>query len=401
MTTLRNFHTRCRSAEFGIAKREGLPCESLSIHGAPCHWWPDGSACCLFVFPPQRPLRADAPPASWAELTAQRQRLGRQHQLLVAAGKTDEAVAVAEKLIAADRRILTLPAASDSEKKTQHDARLEAIEKLQGMVSQKKGREDWSAAAARQGELADLLAADRGASHYRVINARHERAYLETLATLKHEEARELVKAEENIATVTALDKQAKYGEAIPLAQSAANVQQQLLGKSSLKLATSLRWLGYLYCSQGDYAAGRTALCQAIEIRKTILGENHPDYADVLDNLASLYAAQGAVRGPNRCTCKPWKSRKRPSARTTPIMPACLNNLGGLCQPPRRLSAGREAFPSGLEIRKKAGQENQPGYATSLNNLAMLYYCQGEYARAEPLYLQVLDIRKRAWGGPP
>ena len=199
MTTLRNFHTRCRSAEFGIAKREGLPCESLSIHGALSlvAGWIGMLLVCVSTATPAG--AADAPPASWAELTAQRQRLGRQHQLLVAAGKTDEAVAVAEKLIAADRRILTLPAASDSEKKTQHDARLEAIEKLQGMVGQKKGREDWSAAAARQGELPDLLAADRGASHYRVINARHERAYLETLATLKHEEARELVKAEENM----------------------------------------------------------------------------------------------------------------------------------------------------------------------------------------------------------
>ena len=120
------------------------------------------------------------------------------------------------------------------------------------------------------------------------------------------------------------MDKQAKYGEAIPLAQSAANVQQQLLGKSSLKLATSLRWLGYLYCSQGDYAQAEPLLRQAIEIRKTILGENHPDYADVLNDLASLYAAQGALRaGRTAATCRPWKSRKRPSARTTPIMPAC------------------------------------------------------------------------------
>jgi hypothetical protein len=75
---------------------------------------------------------ADIPPASsWAQSTAEREQLSKQFQGLVAAGKTDEATVVAEKLIAVDRRVLTLPASSAAEKKTQQDARLEVIEKLQ------------------------------------------------------------------------------------------------------------------------------------------------------------------------------------------------------------------------------------------------------------------------------
>ena len=45
------------------------------------------------------------PASSWAQSNAEREQLGKQFQGLVTAGKTDEAVAVAEKLIAADRRI--------------------------------------------------------------------------------------------------------------------------------------------------------------------------------------------------------------------------------------------------------------------------------------------------------
>ncbi|MEQ9625737.1 tetratricopeptide repeat protein [Coleofasciculus chthonoplastes] len=36
--------------------------------------------------------------------------------------------------------------------------------------------------------------------------------------------------------------------------------------------------------------------------------------------------------------------------------------------------------------------------ATSLNNLAGLYELQGRYDKAEPLYLQALDLRKRLLG---
>jgi tetratricopeptide (TPR) repeat protein len=39
--------------------------------------------------------------------------------------------------------------------------------------------------------------------------------------------------------------------------------------------------------------------------------------------------------------------------------------------------------------------ENHPDYATSLNNLAALYGDMGNYAQAEPLYKQVLVIRKK------
>jgi tetratricopeptide (TPR) repeat protein len=40
----------------------------------------------------------------------------------------------------------------------------------------------------------------------------------------------------------------------------------------------------------------------------------------------------------------------------------------------------------------------QPEVAKTLNNLAALYYAQGRYAEAEPLYEQALAIAERALG---
>ena len=55
-------------------------------------------------------------------------------------------------------------------------------------------------------------------------------------------------------------------------------------------------------------------------------------------------------------------------------------------------------FRQALEIRKKALGESHPDYATSLNNLAVLYRAMGDYARAEPLFRQALEIQKKALG---
>ncbi len=55
-------------------------------------------------------------------------------------------------------------------------------------------------------------------------------------------------------------------------------------------------------------------------------------------------------------------------------------------------------FRQALEIRKRALGENHPDYAASLNNLAALYEEMGDYAKAEPLYREALAIDKRALG---
>ena len=39
-----------------------------------------------------------------------------------------------------------------------------------------------------------------------------------------------------------------------------------------------------------------------------------------------------------------------------------------------------------------------PNYAGALNNLTLLYHYMGDFAKAEPLYVQALNIHKKALG---
>ena len=47
--------------------------------------------------------------------------------------------------------------------------------------------------------------------------------------------------------------------------------------------------------------------------------------------------------------------------------------------------------------KKLLGAEH-PSVATSLNNLAALYFFQGRYTEAEPLYIQALEMKKKLLG---
>jgi tetratricopeptide (TPR) repeat protein len=75
-----------------------------------------------------------------------------------------------------------------------------------------------------------------------------------------------------------------------------------------------------------------------------------------------------------------------------------LNNLAELYRSQGKYDRAEPLYLQALELRKSILGENHPDYATSLNNLALLYKSQGKYDRAEPLYLQALELKKSILG---
>ena len=71
-----------------------------------------------------------------------------------------------------------------------------------------------------------------------------------------------------------------------------------------------------------------------------------------------------------------------------------LNGLAILYKSQGRYNKAEPLYLQSLEIRKSQLGADHPYFATSLNNLAELYESQGRYNEAETLYLQSLEIKK-------
>ena len=324
--------------------------------------------------------------------------MGTQFKELIAAGKTDQAISVAEKIVVADRQVMAIPASSKSEKKIKREVDREAIETLVWLIRAHLHSEAWLAAAERQGELADITDEVLGKTNCYSVDLRNDQVYYRRLASLKPEETRALVRVDATLATISEAHATGKYAEAIPLLQEAVKVQQQFLGNSSPKVADSLNGLAYLYQAQRDYARAEPLCRQVLVIRKKVLGENHLAYVSSLNNLASVYKAQDDYARAEPLCRQVLEIRKKVLGENHPNYADSLHALAELYQRQGDYARAEPLYRQAVEIAKKVFGENHPNYSAGLNNLAFLYELQGDYARAEPLYRQTVEIAKKVFG---
>ncbi|EGJ35285.1 MULTISPECIES: tetratricopeptide repeat protein [Moorena] len=109
------------------------------------------------------------------------------------------------------------------------------------------------------------------------------------------ERAEELSLAEASQLNQQAIElfQQGKYSEAIPLAERALEIRQEILGEEHRDVAESLNNLAFLYFYKGKYPKAEPLYQQALARKKKLLGQDHPDVATSLNNLALLYKSQG------------------------------------------------------------------------------------------------------------
>ncbi|NCQ33234.1 MAG: tetratricopeptide repeat protein, partial [Armatimonadetes bacterium] len=75
-----------------------------------------------------------------------------------------------------------------------------------------------------------------------------------------------------------------------------------------------------------------------------------------------------------------------------------LNNLAELYRALGQYEKAEPLYVQAMEILRKVLGEEHPHYAVSLNNLARLYDSLGQYEKAEPLYVQAMEIRRKVLG---
>lgn len=190
-----------------------------------------------------------------------------------------------------------------------------------------------------------------------------------TLACAKMIKQRGLFSKERLLLAAQLLDRagyylrdRAQYDRAVELLQAALALREELDPENS-DILSSLNNLATLYNAQRRYNDAEPLLRRALKIGRSILGDSHPDVAAILNEIGMNYLAQGKYGDAERSLNEALVIREQLPGAEHPDYVTRLNN-----------------------------------YATSLNNLASLYYLQGSYDDAIPLYEKVLDIRVKTLG---
>jgi CHAT domain-containing protein/tetratricopeptide (TPR) repeat protein len=197
---------------------------------------------------------------------------------------------------------------------------------------------------------------------------------------------------------VMSLYQQARYAEAIPVAQRALEVAETTFGSAHERTATSLNNLAQLYRAQGRYGEAEPLYKRALEILEKALGPQHPDVATSLDNLAVLYNAQGRYGEAEPLYKRALGIFEKVLGSRHPDVATSLNNLAEVYPVQGRYGEAEPLYKRALGIYEKAFGPEHPYVATSLNNLAALYHGQGRYGEVEPLYKRALGIYEKAFG---
>ena len=310
----------------------------------------------------------------------ERDRLWDETRKLRAAGKTAEAIAAAEAMLAIERKVLP-------------EGHADLAGSLGWLAELHVEREDFAAAIAAQREALAILRKRRGESDWRVIDARWALTDVERLAGMDRDPRARLAEAGRLNRTVENLYRAGRYAEAMPAALQALAIRKAVLGARHPDTATSLNNLAALLYAQGDYAAAKPLLEQALAIRKAVYGEHHPDTATSLNNLAELLEAQGdyAAAQPlyeQALAIDKEAPEKHPGYTTD------LNNLAGLLYKQGDYAAAQPLLEQALLITKAALGERHPDTALRLSNLAYLLVAQGDYVAAKPLFEQAVDISR-------
>jgi tetratricopeptide (TPR) repeat protein len=162
--------------------------------------------------------------------------------------------------------------------------------------------------------------------------------------------------------------------------------------------------------SSGEFSSSSSSLFSVEQLEDSLekaiqqWGEDSPKLASLYGQLGKAYGQQ--IKQGNYTTFGQEASRAEQllqnainqSSQPSDFLAENLNNLALLYFTQGKYEEAEPLYLRSLSIRESQLGENHPNVAESLNNLAELYRAQGKYAEAEPLYLRSLSIRESQLG---
>ena len=161
---------------------------------------------------------------------------------------------------------------------------------------------------------------------------------------------------EELAVRVAILARDARYAEALAVAEEFAHTALTRDGAETIVYASAIGWVGHLYQKQGRLSDAEPLMERSLAIFKKLLPAGHPHVATATSNLGFQYQLMG------------------------------------------RYEDAEKLYKLALELRERAEFPNQEHIAESINNLAQIYKRQWRIAESIPLLRRAVELRERLNG---
>jgi CHAT domain-containing protein/Flp pilus assembly protein TadD len=190
----------------------------------------------------------------------------------------------------------------------------------------------------------------------------------------------------------------ARYADAETLYVRSFSIVKRASNAEPLVLATWLDNLAGLHGSQGNFAQAESLHKEALRIYERDSGPDHREVATCLNNLAKLYYDQGRYGEAEplcrRAVAVAHKALGPDNASTAVYM----NTLALVCLARGRSDEAELLVKQAITINEQRYGENSPLAATCLHNLALVHEAQGRYAEAEILFKRAITVNEK-WNG--
>lgn len=175
----------------------------------------------------------------------------------------------------------------------------------------------------------------------------------------------------------------------------------ELIGKHETYLAIECHCLlGNLMVQMGERHLSEAfyQFTIASQLAEQLLGPTHAFYTSIIQARIGILKHIGQDEEANELETQLADYKLIQVQEDSIDLAYALNHRGYSLSERGKYGRAEPLYLQALQMRQKLMGTEHPDVANSLNNLALLYYYQGRYEEAEPLYVQALQMNQKLMG---
>lgn len=187
-----------------------------------------------------------------------------------------------------------------------------------------------------------------------------------------------------------------RHDRARELNESAVTLRRAAHGDQHPSVAEGLINLGAVDFDTGKYADAETMYRQALAIKQAWYGSQHPETALAMTMLGRALVYQSRNEDAEKVLLEALQIRERAFGPNHTSVASVRNDLGNIALARKNFTTAIEHFRRMEEIYRAGRGDAHYLVATAMSNRATAYSQQGEYARAETIFRDVIERYTKA-----